>query len=66
MNSKKMEAIVVDYVKSGVIAVAPLYMSGMTDPKALLNAFLVAVLGPIYQGLSKQCVAYGRGSKPNA
>ena len=66
MNSKKMEAIVVDYIKSGVIAAAPLYLSGTTNPKALLNAFVVAILGPIYQGLSKQCVAYGRGSKPQA
>jgi len=61
--SQKLVAVVLDYVKSGVIAVAPLYMSGVTDPKALLNAFAVAVLGPIYQGLSKKNTTYGRGSK---
>lgn len=61
--NKKLQAVLVDYVKSGVIAIAPLYMSGITEPKALLNAFAVAVLGPIYQSMSKKDAAYGRGSK---
>ena len=63
--NKKFEAMAVDYVKSGLLAVAPLYLSGVTDSKALLNAFAVAVLGPIYQALSKKNTAYGRGCNKN-
>ena len=64
--NKKLEAVVLDYIKSGVIAVVPLYLSGVTNPKALMNAFAVAVLGPIYQGLSKKNIAYGRGCTDTA
>jgi len=45
MNTEKIKAIAVTYLRAGVASVLALYLAGVTDPKALLMAGVAAVAG---------------------
>jgi hypothetical protein len=62
MNKKKLEAITATYVRAAIAAVLALYLSGITDPKALLMAGVAAVAGPVLKALDPNETAFGRGS----
>jgi len=38
-------------------------MSGVTDPKTLLNAFIAGLLGPLAKALNPKDPSYGFGKK---
>ena len=63
MNKKKLEAIVATYLRAAVAACAALYMSGITDPKTLANAFVAGLLGPLAKALNPKDASYGLGAK---
>ena len=62
MNKKKLEAIAATYLRAAVASVIALYLSGVTEPKALLMAGLAAVAGPVLKWLDPSEKAFGRGS----
>jgi len=59
---EQWKAIGATYLRAALSAVAALYMSGVTDPKMLLNAAIAAVLGPILRALNPKDAAYGAGA----
>ena len=63
MNKKQMEAAAYSYGRAALASVAALYLSGITDPKILLNAFLAGLVGPVLKALQPNEKDYGVGSK---
>ena len=63
MNTEKMKAIAVTYLRAGIAAVVALWLAGVTDPKALATAGLAAIAGPLLKALDPNAPEFGRGSK---
>ena len=63
MDKKALEAAAATYLRAAGAAVAALYMSGVTDPKTLVNAFIASLLGPLAKALNPKDPAYGFGKK---
>ena len=47
------------YLRHAATCAAALYMSGITDPKTLANAFLAGLLGPLMRALNSSDKTYG-------
>ena len=47
------------YLRAAVSCAAALYMSGITDPKTLANAFVAGLLGPLLRGLNHSDKTFG-------
>ena len=62
-NKEKGLAAVESWARASLAAVAALYVSGITDPKVLLNAFLAGLLGPLVKALQPNQKDYGINSK---
>ncbi len=63
MNTEKLTAIATTYARAAVPTVVALYASGVTDPKALVYAFLSAFIAPIWKSLDPKAKEFGIGSK---
>lgn len=63
MNKKQLEAAAKSYARAAVASVVALYMSGITDPKVLANAFIAGLIGPLAKALQPSEKDYGLGSK---
>jgi len=50
------------YLRAAASAVAALYMSGITDPKLLANAFIAGLLGPLAKAVNPKDNSYGIGA----
>ena len=62
MNNK-LKAASLSYLRAAVSCAGALYISGITDPKTLANAFLAALLAPLLRALTPSDSSYGIGSK---
>jgi hypothetical protein len=51
------------WLRASIAAVAALYMSGITDPKVLVNAFAAGLLGPAAKFINPKDPSYGLGKK---
>ena len=51
------------YARASLASVAALYMSGITDPKVLANAFLAGIIGPVLKALAPNEKQLGIGAK---
>ena len=51
------------YARASLASVAALYMSGITDPKVLANAFIAGLIGPLLKALQPSEKQLGLGSK---
>ena len=56
---KQAIAIGKSYLRSAAASAAALYMSGITDPKVLANAFIAGVIGPAIKALQASEKQYG-------
>jgi len=63
MDTKKLKAVAVTYLRAGIAAVLALYLAGETDPKKLATALVAAVAGPVLKALDPKAPEFGRGSK---
>ena len=63
MDIKKLQAAGATWARASLAAVLALYMSGVTDPKTLLNAFVAGIAGPAMKYLNPKDASYGLGSK---
>ena len=63
MDLKKLQAAGATWARASLAAVLALYMSGVTDPKTLLNAFIAGIAGPAMKYLNPKDASYGLGSK---
>ena len=63
MNRKQIEAAAYSYGRAALASVAALYMSGITDPKVLANAFLAGLIGPLLKAVQPNEKQFGIGAK---
>lgn len=56
---KELSAAFGSYVRAAIVAVATLYINGVTDTDALWNAAVAAVLAPIIRALNPADLGYG-------
>ena len=62
-NKEKAIAMAQSWARASVASVVALYMSGITDPKVLANAFLAALAGPLLKALQPNEKEFGIKSK---
>lgn len=64
MDSKKLEAIAMTYLRAGAAAIAALYLADPNRPfKEYLAAGIAAVAGPILKAIDPKATEFGRGAK---
>ena len=51
------------YLRAAISCVGALYLSGITDPKVLANAFIAGLIGPLLKAIAPNEGAYGVKSK---
>jgi len=61
--NEKVKAAALSYFRAAAASVAAIYMSGITDPKVLANAFLAGLIGPVLKALDPKDSSIGLGSK---
>ena len=62
-NKEKAIAMVQSWARASASAVLALYISGITDPKVLANAFLAGLAAPALKALQSNEKEFGRNSK---
>ena len=58
MNNK-LKAISLSYIRAALACAGALYLSGITDPKTLANAFLAGLIGPILKAITPSETQFG-------
>ena len=61
--SAQLKAAGLSYLRAALSCVGALYISGITDPKVLANAFIAGLIGPILKALQPSEKQIGLGSK---
>jgi len=56
---EQLQAAGLSYLRHAAACAAALYMSGVTDPKTLANAFLAGLIGPLLRALNPSDKTYG-------
>ena len=59
MNNEKIKQIALTYLRSAAAVAAGLYMTGVTDPKTLLSAFVAGLVGPALKALDPSAKEFG-------
>jgi len=62
-NKEKAIAMAQSWARASASAVLALYISGITDPKILANAFLAGLAAPALKALQSNEKEFGRNSK---
>jgi len=62
MDINLLKSIGATYLRASAASVLALYMSGITDPKVLLNAFIAGLVGPLAKALNPKDKSYGIGA----
>lgn len=63
MDINVLKAAGATWLRASAASVAALYMSGISDPKILANAFIAGLLGPAAKFLNPKDPSYGFGKK---
>jgi len=63
MDIKVLKEAAATWLRASLAAVAALYMSGISDPKILANAFIAGLLGPAAKFVNPKDPSYGFGKK---
>jgi len=58
MNAQ-LKAAALSYARAALASVAALYLSGISDPKVLANAFIAGLVGPILKALQPSEKQFG-------
>ena len=61
--SAQLKAAGLSYLRAALSCVGALYISGITDPKVLTNAFIAGLIGPILKALQPSEKQIGIGSR---
>ena len=59
----QLKAAGLSYLRAAVSCVGALYISGITDPKVLANAFIAALVAPLMKALQPSEKQYGLKGK---
>ena len=60
---EQLKAAGLSYLRAAISCVGALYLSGITDPKTLANAFIAGLLGPLIKALQPGEKSLGIGFK---
>jgi hypothetical protein len=64
MDKKKIEAIIMTYLRAGAAAIAALYLVDPNRPlKEYLAVGIAAIAGPILKAIDPRASEFGRGNK---
>ena len=55
----QIKAAALSYARAAAASVAALYLSGISDPKTLANAFIAGLVGPILKALQTSEKQFG-------
>lgn len=58
-NKDKLISGLNSYLRAAVAAVMAMYMSGITDPKVLANAFIAGLIGPVLKAVDPKATEFG-------
>jgi hypothetical protein len=56
---EQLKAAGLSYLRAAASCAAALYMSGITDPKTLANAFVAGLLGPLLRAMNPSDNTFG-------
>ena len=59
MNKEQLKAAGLSYLRSALSCVGALYLSGITDPKVLANAFIAGLIGPLLKAVDPKNGEFG-------
>lgn len=59
----QIKAACLSYLRAAISCVGALYLSGISDPKILMNGFVAAFIAPILKGIDPKESQYGVGKK---
>ena len=59
----QLKAAALSYARAALASAAALYISGISDPKVLANAFIAGLVGPILKALQPNEKQFGLGKK---
>ena len=60
---EQLKAAALSYLRAALSCVGALYLSGITDPKILANAFIAGLIGPLLKVVDPKQKEYGIGAK---
>ena len=63
MNKDKLLKAGMSYLRASLAGVAAIYISGITDPKVLANAFIAGLIGPLLKAIAPNEKQLGIGAK---
>jgi hypothetical protein len=61
--NEQLKAAGLSYIRAALSCVGALYLSGITDPKVLANAFIAGLIGPVLKALAPNETQFGIGKK---
>jgi len=61
--SAQLKAAALSYLRAALSCVGALYLSGISDPKILANAFIAGLIGPVLKALAPNEKQLGIGAK---
>lgn len=60
---EQLKAAGLSYLRAAMACVGALYLSGITDPKVLANAFIAGLIGPVLKAIAPNEKQFGVGAK---
>ena len=60
---EQLKAAALSYLRAALACVGALYLSGITDPKVLANAFVAGLIGPVLKAITPTEKQFGVGAK---
>jgi hypothetical protein len=60
---EQLKAAALSYLRAALSCVGALYLSGISDPKVLVNAFLAGLIGPVLKAIAPNEKQLGIGAK---
>jgi hypothetical protein len=60
---EELKAAGLSYIRAALSCAGALYLSGITDPKVLANAFIAGLIGPVLKAIAPNEKQYGIGAK---
>ncbi len=61
--NEQLKAAGLSYIRAALSCAGALYLSGITDPKVLANAFIAGLIGPILKAITPTEKQFGVGAK---
>ena len=62
MDMDMLKSAGATWLRASAASVVALYMSGISDPKTLANAFVAGLVGPLAKALNPKDKSYGLGA----